>query len=101
MKQPNKCCNANNNKKPNECQQYHAQCQQAAYRVPIVRLPQMHVDLIRATLPTEYPIQATYNRPVWRTSYKKTKTDNNLPWPWRTYAAPWSLRALWRELKFI
>ena len=43
----------------NEC--YLGICQQAAYRVPIVQLPQMHVDLIRAQLPPEYPIPKTSN----------------------------------------
>ena len=27
----------------------------------------------------------------------KLKTAENLPWSWRTYAAPWSLRALLRK----
>ena len=31
----------------------------------------------------------------------KLKTAENLPWSWRTYAAPWSLRALWREYSDI
>ena len=98
---------------PSKCQQYQAQCQQAAYRVPIVRLPQMHADLIRA----RYLQNTQYKQPttgqceenshktcqnlclqiiaVWQ-FYKKLKSDDNLPWSWRTYAAPWSLRSLQR-----
>ena len=33
--------------------------------------------------------------------FVKNKTAENLPWPWRTYGAPWSLWALLRKYSNI
>ena len=60
---------------PSKCQQYQAQCQQAAYRVPIVRLPQMHADLIRA----RYLQNTQYKQPT--TGQCGENSHKNLPKP--------------------